>query len=84
MERVPPAVVAKMRCLTLLLAGLSVWAKVGFCVDYDDRDYEYYDDRPDAIDYKDPCKAGQSQYIALLLFHYFLVMLILRCARVYF
>ncbi|XP_049577209.1 dorsal-ventral patterning tolloid-like protein 1 isoform X2 [Syngnathus scovelli] len=59
MERVPPALAAKMRCLTLLLAGLSVWAKVGFCVDYDDREYEYYDDdRPDTIDYKDPCKAA--------------------------
>nr|XP_061791464.1 dorsal-ventral patterning tolloid-like protein 1 isoform X1 [Nerophis lumbriciformis] len=64
MERVPPAVAAKMRCLTLLLAGLSVWAKVGRGVDYDDRDrdrdYEYYDeaDRPDAVDYKDPCKAA--------------------------
>ncbi|XP_061626608.1 dorsal-ventral patterning tolloid-like protein 1 isoform X5 [Phyllopteryx taeniolatus] len=62
MERVPPALAAKMRCLTLLLAGLSLWAKVGVCVpDYDDRDrdYDYYDDdRPDAVDYKDPCKAA--------------------------
>ncbi|XP_055770225.1 dorsal-ventral patterning tolloid-like protein 1, partial [Salvelinus fontinalis] len=59
MDRVPAVVAVKMRWITLLVVGLTVWTTLSHCFDYEEPGFDYYneEDRTDNIDYKDPCKA---------------------------
>nr|XP_054599807.1 dorsal-ventral patterning tolloid-like protein 1 [Nothobranchius furzeri] len=61
MDRAPLALAAKMRWITLVLAGLSFWSTVTVSnsFDYEEPEFDYYEeDRGETIEYKDPCKAA--------------------------
>lgn len=63
MDRVPLALVAKMRWVTLVLAGLTFLGKLSISngFDYEEPGSDYFDEeKVESIDYKDPCKAGES------------------------
>ncbi|XP_045082672.1 dorsal-ventral patterning tolloid-like protein 1 isoform X2 [Coregonus clupeaformis] len=60
MDLVPAVVAVKMRWITLLVVGLTIWTTLSHCFDYEEPSFDYYgdEDRTDNIDYKDPCKAA--------------------------
>ena len=61
LDRVPAVVDVKMRWITLLVVGLTVWTTLSHCFDYEEPSFDYYNegDKTENIDYKDPCKAGE-------------------------